>query len=492
MTDSATGTLRALALAAALAVVSACAHYPLNEPSGAIDPGEAYRFDDLARVDNTDRLFVCLAFSGGGTRAAALAYGVLRELRETPVVVDGKRKSLLDEVDCISSVSGGSFTAAYYGLFGEQLFDDFRERFLERDIQGALVRRGLAPSNLLRMASPYFGRIDVAAELYDEQIFGGKRVADLRARGRPFVIMNATDLATGSRFDFTSLHFDAMGSDLARYPVARAVAASSAFPFLLSPITLLNYPTAPGYTPPDWYEGGLDSLHSARYRYRAAQDLAHYLDKANRYVHLMDGGLADNIGARAIVHAFSRGFIRRRINDGEIERLVVILVNARTEPQESLSREARPPSLPAVAHKTATISMDNYSFDSVALMVERLRQRVQAQKDVEACRARIASCPGAPPIFGFGAAVDPFVIEVNFAGAADIEGEDPDYYLNLPTSFRLDLQQVQRLIGIGPKLLRSAPQYRCLLRVLEAEAAGDPRPDQCPVGAGIAGGSESQ
>jgi NTE family protein len=53
-----------------------------------------------------------LTFSGGGTRAAALAYGVLKELKETTIVSGGQRIRLLDEVDSISSVSGGSFTAA--------------------------------------------------------------------------------------------------------------------------------------------------------------------------------------------------------------------------------------------------------------------------------------------------------------------------------------------------------------------------------------------
>ena len=51
---------------------------------------------------------VYLAFSGGGTRAAAFAYGVLEELRDTHIVVDGVEKSFLDEVDTLSGVSGGA------------------------------------------------------------------------------------------------------------------------------------------------------------------------------------------------------------------------------------------------------------------------------------------------------------------------------------------------------------------------------------------------
>lgn len=119
---------------AGLVLLAGCAHYPVN--AQLTMPAErGYRFDEVADDDSTS-LFVCLALSGGGTRAAALSYGVLAKLRDTRIRWRGKERSLLDEVDCISSVSGGSFTAAYYGLFGKRIFKDFRARFLERNIQG--------------------------------------------------------------------------------------------------------------------------------------------------------------------------------------------------------------------------------------------------------------------------------------------------------------------------------------------------------------------
>ena len=76
-------------------------------------------------------VLLLLAFSGGGTRAAAFSYGVLQELRDTVYGPNGSMR-LLDEVDGISSVSGGSFTAAYYGLFGDQLFEDYEQTFLKK------------------------------------------------------------------------------------------------------------------------------------------------------------------------------------------------------------------------------------------------------------------------------------------------------------------------------------------------------------------------
>ena len=110
---------RALALAA-LVAAGGCARFPLNPPLAHYEAGAGYRFANLSHAHNSDSLFVVLTFSGGGTRAAALAYGVLEALRATPIVWEGERRSLLDEVDVISAVSGGSFTAAYYALKRER------------------------------------------------------------------------------------------------------------------------------------------------------------------------------------------------------------------------------------------------------------------------------------------------------------------------------------------------------------------------------------
>ncbi len=104
---------------------SGCAHHPINAPLAGVDGRTGYRFENAAFSTNSDDLFLMLAFSGGGMRAAALDYGVLEELARTGVGPPSKRRRLLDEVDLISSVSGGSFTAAYYAVWGDRIFSDF-------------------------------------------------------------------------------------------------------------------------------------------------------------------------------------------------------------------------------------------------------------------------------------------------------------------------------------------------------------------------------
>ena len=139
---------RALAVVIIL-ILTGCVTYPVNPPLTQYDPQSGYRFENLTALENSDSLFVILTFSGGGTRAAALSYGVLEKLRDTRIQWEGKERRLLDEVDVISSISGGSFTAAYYGLFGDELFDQekYQKVFLYRNIKSDLIVSMFNPIN---------------------------------------------------------------------------------------------------------------------------------------------------------------------------------------------------------------------------------------------------------------------------------------------------------------------------------------------------------
>jgi NTE family protein len=458
---------RQLLLCAVILTLVGCAHYFVNVEKASTRQESEYRFNPEATGNNTNSLFICLEFSGGGTRAAALSYSVLEKLRKTRITWKGVEKSLLEEVDCISSVSGGSFTAAYYGLFGDRIFSDFRARFLETNIEHALLRRLFNPVNWVRMASPYFSRIDLAADYYDEAIFEGKTFETLAQRNRrPFIILNATNLANGERFEFTQEQFDFLVSDLNSYPISRAVAASSAFPFLLSPLTLKNYPHT-HFTLPTDYQQGLADYDTNRRRYYWARNRAMYTNDAELpYVHLMDGGLADNIGLRPIEAAYRRtsGFIRKLVNDKAIEKFVVIVVNAHTVGEDTISKDESPPGLATVGLKTATIAMDNYSVETIEAMKDLRAERLRAQKNIAACQRKLDQCPGAPQLPKLAGDIDPYVIEVDFEAI-----RDPDrrkYFFTLPTSFSLEKDQVQALIDIGPQLLEESPEFREFLQGL--------------------------
>jgi len=107
---------RALALLCVAVLVIGCTAMPqVNAPIGRVDMNSGYRIADLLKRDqgpsNSPVALVLLAFSGGGTRAAARSNGVLEELRRTRINVKGHAHTMHDEVDMVAGVSGGSFTA---------------------------------------------------------------------------------------------------------------------------------------------------------------------------------------------------------------------------------------------------------------------------------------------------------------------------------------------------------------------------------------------
>ena len=469
--------MRALAVLLAGLLAAGCAGRVSSNPHLArVDAASGYRYDTLPKDGNGDDLFVILAFSGGGTRAAAFSYGVLEALRDARHT--GGRP-LLDDVDVISSVSGGSFTAAYYGLFRDAMFTDAgRATFLGEKIQfqGRLVARGLWPPTWFRLLSPNFDRIDLAAELYDETVFEGKTFSALAARPRPFVILHASSMANGAPFEFTQSEFDLLGSNLAAFPVARAVAASSAFPFLLSPVTLRSYPPPPGFQIPPEVTTAVEAdrvsreLNPMRYSWGRHQlDLMSKKDDkgewAPKWVHLLDGGLTDNIGLRSILRAYDRGFIRQRVNAGHIKRLVVIAVNARTDPPEQLSHNEKSPSLVDVFMKTATVSMENLSVDTLDYALNRQREREQAQTSVRVCNERLTVCRGRL-LPTFAQEIRTCFVEISFEG---LPAKQRDEFLALPTTFALRREQVDGLIKVAGTLLAESPDFQKLVRALRNE-----------------------
>lgn len=226
-----------------LSLMTGCDERIWNQPI--TDTSENHYDFHNALPENSNEVFVVLAFSGGGTRAAALSYGVLEKLRETSVVIDGKPRRLLDEVDVITSVSGGSYTAAYYGLFGDDIFQDFAPNFLYEDWQSRLIKLGLRPQNLVAIVRSDYNRGDIVSNDLHHNLFKQKTFSDMGKNNLPYVILNASDLNNAMTFSFTQQQFDFLCSDLSSYPVANAVMASSSVPGIFAPISLHNFSDCP-------------------------------------------------------------------------------------------------------------------------------------------------------------------------------------------------------------------------------------------------------
>lgn len=405
---------------------------------------------------------VAVTLSGGGARAAAFGYGVLDGLRQTRFAWNGQDTSLLDEVDVISGVSGGSIVAAYYAAFGTRTFAQFEPEFLRTNFQRTLIDALSTPAALQELTSPWIGRSHLLERRLGE-LYRGKTFGDLQVPGAPRLLVTATDLSLGTGFEFTPEQFDRICSDLSSVPLSFAVAASSAVPLVLSPLTLRNY----GGQCPESLSPAPGS--SGDYRARLLESTARsYRDSATRpYIHLVDGGLADNLGVRQLLdRTLLGGGLRGALRDvppRTIRKLVLITVNSERDPAARIDASDRVPTTLQVfdallfgAGARATQETLGMLSDAAHQWQAEMRARSGQQDDVFAPDAQV------------------YVITLNLRDAPD--RLDRNLLMQVPTAFTIAPGDVDRLIEAGREVLRESPGLRDLLRSLQAQPAGPAQP----------------
>ncbi|GKT07811.1 patatin-like phospholipase family protein [Desulforhabdus sp. TSK] len=449
-----------------LAAVTGCAHYPVNQAVRQVDPQGGYRGRNLIDPANDNQMLLMLTFSGGGTRAAAFSYGVLETLRDTSVTLHGRQRRLLDEVDWISGVSGGSFTAAYYGLFRDRTFEDFEPRFLKKDIQGDLTHATLFnPINWGKLFSPYYDRSDLAADYYNKYVFEGKTFGDLLALKEPMIVINATDMVHGTRFSFVQDIFDVICSDLSSFPVARACAASSAVPLLLSPITVRNHAGECGYQmPPALAQAMVPPRDVISRRFDLANNMLPFLDsKQKPYIHLVDGGVADNLGLRALlerVTLMGDPWSTLKANGMEnVHKVVFVVVNAETEIDDKWDRWEKVPPFVAMLDSYSSIAIERYNKETVALLSESFTRWAD-----EIRRGRCGSDPISTQPGGCGD-IEFYLIQVRFDALDD--AAERSALKRLPTSFALKPEQVDHLKDAAHRILKQSREFQRLIGDLQ-------------------------
>lgn len=399
---------------------------------------------------NSDKLFVVVTFSGGGKRAAAFSYGVLEALRDVQVTMpDGEQRALLDEIDIISAVSGGAFTAAYYALNGRETFDSYVPRFLNHDTEKDLWRKVLTPANWPRLADDLVSRSDLEVEYFDEQLFGGATVHDVMTRS-PRVIITATDLVRAKPFAFTREQFNGVCVDPKSVPVARAVFASAATPVYFAPLVMRSYAGQCGYQLPDLSTAGADSDEDV-YRRERAERMLSFLDSTNYpYLHLSDGALSDNLGARAILDELALGKTvtdaLRRNGFSRARRMLFIVVDARTGFDRTFARRPEPLGIKQVADAVVSATFNRYSFETMNLLRARVKHW---EEEVRATRCQIALA--IPDCSKF----DVDLVELSFDRVKD--PAEREYLDRIPTSLTLSTEQIIRLRRAAHTLVDQAP-----------------------------------
>jgi NTE family protein len=465
-----------------VAALSGCATRPVNPPITHADLNQGYTFQSRQKHFKSDENLVILAFSGGGTRAAAFSYGVLEVLRRTEVVTkSGAKARLIDAVDVITGVSGGSFTALAYGLYGDKLFDDYEERFLKRDVQGELIARAFNPGNWGSLASTGWGRSELAAQLYDEILFNGATFGDLDRGTGPFIMASATDISTGGRVVFTQNIFNAFCSNLDDVRLSRAAAASSAVPVVLSPVTLNNYGGTCEFVIPPWARQFIESPNPPRPAARLIRELREaqsYSDNKHRpYIHLVDGGVSDNVGMRGVLDALQ--LLEALHGEGlptpldRVRRIVVIVVNSLSSPPTDWDETESAPGTFGILLKATGVPIDHYSYEAVELLKD-ISARWQTGRRIR----NLAACPNDPQLPVCTALRVPeaeiYAIDVSFAMLKD---KDEIAYLNeQPTSFVLPPEAVDRLRAAARTILLDSPEFQRLLKDVGAQLVDSPKP----------------
>ncbi len=442
-------------LVALLAAGCASVYKPVNQPIERIDESSGYRIFSGTQLRSYGENLILLAFSGGGTRAAALSYGVMQELRDTSIAGNSKRIRLLDEIDWISSVSGGSFTAAYYGVFGEQLFTTYERDFLRQSVQSTLIKRLLNPAHWFKTLFSAFDRTEMAIDVYDRMVFKGATFADIPLAERPFIEINATDLAAGLRFSFTQERFDLLCSDLSKFPIARAVTASSAVPVAFPSVVLKNYADRCDISQTREWQLLNEAETSGAGQEQLVEGLKSYRDVANRrYVHLVDGGIADNLGLRAMLERLDAmgDELFVRLSQQPPRNILIILVNAETNPDRVIEKTANKPSIGATVSAMSNAQISRYNLETR----DDLRRKV---KEFEA-RAEQHNLP-----------TRIYYAEVEFD---DVPTKEASRFLNnLPTSLELDDEDIDKLIASARMLLRHEPAFERFLQRNDGRRSAD-------------------
>ena len=241
-------------------------------------------------------------------------------------------------------------------------------------------------------------------------------------------------------------------------------------------MTLNNYGGSCGYEYPLWVK---DILALDKYKRPAGRaleqykDMAAFQDSATRpYLHLVDGGVSDNIGVRGVLDTLEEAFLSREfaVERGlsTIERIVIIVVNAHSEDPHNWGQKESPPGIFTQLMQSSGVPIERYSFETIELMKDRAAV-ASWRRDLMVAQARLAGMSEEEAEASIPK-VDVHVMEVTFDRITDPERRRQ--FQGLPTSFVLPEEEVDGLREIAGELMRQSPEYQELLKIYQGGEGG--------------------
>jgi NTE family protein len=439
-------------------LLSGCATSLINQPKNQPLMGAGSNLDNMVRTraNVAGESVVALSFSGGGLRAAAFSYGVLQGLGQ---VKTKQNESLLNDVTFITSVSGGSITAAYFGLNGVNGLTRFREEALLRDGEAELRLSLFNPVNLTRLfAGGLNDRSNFQAWL-EGDLFKGATFADMFRTGKPVVWINATNVFHRVAFPFHERAFDAICSDLSTFPVSEAVAASMAVPVVFAPVVLEKYPKncksdlsailAP--------QRKVESTENTRLRRALTRALTDFrsLD-SGRYLKLIDGGITDNLGLVSILQSrilLGTPYGPLSENDAvAMRKMLFVVVDAGQGPSGVWTREISGPSGVEIASAAVDAAIDStmrMSYDGFVPMMRNWRDDIVRYRCALPADRRAALIEQRA-----NWKCDDLIFTVTQVSFTDFGDKEEAQLSAIPTRLKLPTAQIDQLIDAGKRVVQ--------------------------------------
>lgn len=446
-----------LVVATSLLALEGCASIrndPVNVPTAEGGGRLPIDFETGGAEDST---VIGLSFSGGGMRAAAFSYGVLTEMEQVP---SRRAGSMLDNVEFISGVSGGSVTAAYFGLRKRAGLAEFRERFLLRNAEEGL-QTSLSVPNLARALAGGINDSTGLPRWLDANLFHGATFGQLMSSGRPWVWINASDIYNRTPFTFEPAVFKAICSDVSAYPLADAVAASAAVPVAFAPVVIKTFPKQCNNSLPAWVLRARDNPAAPPMLKSFARALTRYHDGSMPYIKLLDGGLVDNFG----LSGFSIARLSADTPYGpltpkqavRLRRVLFLVVDAKTGAAGDWINTVEGPSgveLVKAAADTAIDASVNTSFTAF--------DRIMSDWQATLAQWRCGLSAAERARYGAGPGWNCRDIKF-FVGRVGFDQLDPGRAAELeaiPTRFQLPVEQIDAVVAAGRDALRVNSTFR--------------------------------
>jgi NTE family protein len=323
---------------------------------------------------------IALSFSGGGFRASAFSFGALKAIEK----LQDQHAGIIDDITFITSVSGGSLTAAYYGVNGKAALATFRNNVLLRDAETDMRFSALAPTNFIRLLKGGLNDRSNLGLWLDKEVFKGATFADIYKRPKPDIWINATDVYNRTPFLFIPPVFNAICSDLSRFNVAEAVQASMSVPVVFAPVLLKTFADDCKLPISPWVDTVLANPEASNTVKAMARALKNYRDpNVMKYVKLVDGGVTDNFGLSSILI----GRTASRTSYGpftaqdvvRLRSMLFLVVDAGRGPSGDWALEADGPSgfdMALAATDTAIDAAARASYDGFRLMMSQWQQNI--------------------------------------------------------------------------------------------------------------------